>query len=79
MWSKRQESGRRGANTICHPVSPEQSQGGAYGILGLAPCGADLEICIPPLGTAVLRPRGSAPGSACMTPGREDWPLMVHP
>ena len=32
---------------LCHPMSPVQSQEGAYGILSLGPRGADLEICTP--------------------------------
>lgn len=32
---------------LCHPMSPVQSQEGAYGILGPGLRGADLEICTP--------------------------------
>lgn len=69
---------------LCHPMSPVQSQEGAYGILGPGPRGADLEICTPqgsrgcPGGTGVSWPHGSASWSACVIPGREDWRFMIH-
>ena len=31
------------------------------------------------LGELCRGPGAQPPGSACMTPGREDWTLMVHP
>lgn len=69
---------------LCHPVGPVQRQEGAYGILGLGLCGADLEIYptgqqTPPGEQAWLGPTLGLLVSPCVIPGWEDQHLTIHP